>query len=247
MVVSDDATRRAWAQASQKYEHEAAEHLELARTHRLEPVEEEVLAGEVTGASVVHPMSGHGLDDLALARLGAAEVLGLDYSPAAVRSAQARADALGLPCRYREVELPATGLPDGVADLVYTGKGALIWVADLPAFLTEVRRVLRPGGAFFVYEAHPLVPLWSWDVDEVRVRADRSYFASGHVNDTFPGRGAYEHQRTLAQLVTDVLDAGFAVEHLAEHPEPFWRPEGLAAAAWDGRLPNAVSLLARRD
>ncbi|HLV54071.1 MAG TPA: SAM-dependent methyltransferase, partial [Actinotalea caeni] len=74
--MSDDATRRAWAQASQKYEHEAAEHLEAARTHRLEPVEEEVLAGEVTGASVVHPMSGHGLDDLALARLGAAEVLG---------------------------------------------------------------------------------------------------------------------------------------------------------------------------
>lgn len=242
----DDRTRQAWAAASEKYEHEAAQHLEMARSYRLEPIEEEVLTAEVQRAAVVHPMSGHGLDDLALARLGAASVLGLDYSPAAVRSAQARADALDLPCRYQEVELPGTGLPDAGADVVYTGKGALIWVADLAGFLAEMRRILRPGGVLFVYEAHPLVPLWTWEPGEARVRADRSYFAPGHVNDTFPARGAYEHQRTLAQMVTDTLEAGFAVEHLQEHPEPFWKPEGETAGAWDGRLPNAFSMLARR-
>lgn len=245
-MTDDENTRQAWAIASQKYEREAEEHLDLARTHRLEPVEEEVLAADVRGAAIVHPMSGHGLDDLALARLGASSVLGLDYSPAAVRSAQERAATLELPCTYREVELPATGLSDASADLVYTGKGALIWVADLAAFLAETHRILRPGGAFFVYEAHPLVPLWTWEPDEARVRGDRSYFAPGHVNDTFPANGAYEHQRTLAQMVTGVLEAGFAVEHLAEHPEPFWKPGDLQAAAWDGRLPNAYSLLARR-
>lgn len=154
--METDRTREAWAKASTKYEHEAAEHLERARTYRLEPIEEEVLAADIAGADVVHPMSGHGLDDLALARLGAARVLGLDYSPAAVRSAQQRADELSLPCSYREAELPATGLAAGSTDLVYTGKGALIWVADLPAFLAEMHRILRPGGALFVYEAHPL-------------------------------------------------------------------------------------------
>lgn len=246
-MSTDDATRQAWASASEKYENEAVELLEQARTYRLVDVEEEVLAAEVRGAAVVHPMSGHGLDDLALARLGASSVLGLDYSPAALRSAQQRADALGLPCSYREAELPATGLPDGSADLVYTGKGALIWVADLHGYLAEMHRILRPGGAFFVYEAHPLVPLWTWDTDEARVRRDRSYFAPGHVNDTFPARGAFEHQRTLAQMVTGVLEAGFAVEHLAEHPDPFWRWDDLRAAAWDGRLPNTYSLLARRS
>lgn len=44
-----------------------------------------------------------------------------------------------------------------------------------------------------------------------------------------------------------VLGAGFELLHLAEHPDPFWMPEdGARAAAWDGRLPNAISLLARR-
>lgn len=245
--MTAEQTKRAWATASTKYERERDELLVQARDYRLLPIEEELLADEVRDAVVVHPMSGHGLDDLALARMGAASVLGLDYSAPAIRSAQHRADTLGLPCRYQTAELPDSGLPDGHATLVYTGKGALIWVADLGAFLAEMRRILAPGGAFFVYEAHPLVPLWGWDADEVRIRPDRSYFAPGHVNDTFPAHGAYEHQRTLAQIVTEVLAAGFAIEHLAEHPDPFWKPDdGEEAAAWDGRLPNAYSLLARR-
>lgn len=244
--MSAEQTRRAWAQAAGKYVEEYAETLAEARHARLAPIEEELLAEHLPGAVVAHPMSGHGVDDAALVRLGAAEVIGLDYSPAAVTSAQQRADELGLPCRYREAELPQSGLPGASADVVYTGKGALIWVADLAAFLAEMRRILRPGGVLFVYEAHPLVPLWAWEPDQVRVRADRSYFARSHVNDTFPARGAVEHQRTLAELVTAVLAAGFTIEHLAEHPEPFWRPEHLdAAAAWDGRVPNTVSLLAR--
>lgn len=242
-----EETKQAWATASRKYEREYAELLVQARDYRLLPIEEELLAGEVRDAVVVHPMSGHGLDDLALARLGAASVLGLDYSHPAIRSAQQRADELGLPCRYQAAELPDSGLADGHATLVYTGKGALIWVPDLDHFLAEMHRILAPGGTFFVYEAHPLVPLWSWDTDEVRIHAVRSYFAAGHVNDTFPANGAYEHQRTLAEIVTAVLAAGFRIEHLAEHPDPFWKPEdGSEAAAWDGRLPNAYSLLARR-
>ncbi|MFC7878188.1 class I SAM-dependent methyltransferase [Isoptericola sp. NPDC057391] len=241
----DDDTKAAWAVASRKYTDEYAEHLEQARTARLLPAEVAAIGELVRGADVVHPMSGHGLDDVALARLGARSVHGLDYSPAPVASAQRRADELGLPCRYTCATLPDSGLDDACADLVYTGKGALIWVADLPAFLAEVRRLLRPGGRFYVYEAHPLVPLWAWDADELRVRPDRGYFETSHVNDTFPGHGAVERQRTLAETVMACLRAGFEIEHLEEHPEPFWRPDGVDAAAWDGRVPNAFSLLAR--
>jgi SAM-dependent methyltransferase len=244
MAVDDD-TRKAWATASTKYEREYDEHLEQARSVELLPVEVDALRSIVPGARVVHPMSGHGLDDIALARLGARSVLGLDYSEPAVASAQRRADALGLPCRYIRTTLPATGLDAASADLVYTGKGALIWMPDLGAFLDEMHRVLRPGGHFFVYEGHPLIPMWSSDTDDVRIRYDRSYFAPTNVNDTFPANGAVEHQRTLAQIVMAALGAGFVIERFAEHPEPFWEPQGVPAAAFDGRLPNSFSLLAR--
>jgi hypothetical protein len=34
--------------------------------------------------------------------------------------------------------------------------------------------------------------------------------------------------------------------HVAEYPDPFWRPDGISAAAWQGRLPNAFALLAHK-
>ncbi|WP_199180085.1 hypothetical protein [Verrucosispora sp. ts21] len=74
---------------------------------------------------------------------------------------------------------------------------------------------------------------------------DRSYFAASHVNDTFPGNGAVEWQWNLGQIITAVAVAGMEILHVGEYAEPFWRAGGVTAAAWDGRLPNSFSLLAR--
>jgi SAM-dependent methyltransferase len=122
----------------------------------------------------------------------------------------------GAACRYVVGLVPEVPLTDASADLVCTGKGALIWMPDLARWAAEVARLLRPSGHLFVYEAHPAAVLWTWDGDLARIRADRDYFGRGHVNDTFPARGAVEWQ---------------------------WR---VSAAAWDGRLPNSFALLARR-
>ncbi len=241
-----DRTRSAWEEASQKHVREHDELLEEARHARFAGVERDVLAPLLaSGPRVLHPQSGHGVDDAALVRGGARSVLGLDYSPTAVGAAQRRADALALPCWYEVAELPPFPVPTASTDLVYTGKGALGWMRDLPAWAREVRRVLRPGGHLFVLEAHPLVPLWTWEPDEARVRPDRSYFARENVNDSFPAGGAVETQHTFGEVVMGVVGAGLELLHLAEHPEPFWHPGGGVAAAWDGRLPNTFTLLAR--
>ena len=73
-------------------------------------------------------------------------------------------------CRYVVGLIPAVPLADATADLVYTGKGALIWLPDLGRWADEVARLLRPGGHLFVYEAHPAVALWSWDENRARIR-----------------------------------------------------------------------------
>jgi SAM-dependent methyltransferase len=242
------ANRAAWETASQKHVREYGDLLaQAAAGSSLVDIERELLQGVLRSTpEVVHLQSGHGLDDVALVAAGARSVVGVDYSAVAVGAAQRRAKELHVPCRYVIAAVPEVPLADASADLVYTGKGALIWMPDLTGWAREVARLLRPSGHLFVYEAHPAVPLWTWDADTPRIRPDRSYFAPNHVNDTFPANGAVEWQWTLGQIVTAVAVAGMEILHLGEHPDPFWRAGGVAAAAWNGRLPNTFSLLARR-
>jgi SAM-dependent methyltransferase len=240
--------RAAWEAASEKHLREYHELLDQAKNQScLVACELEVLHPLlVSGPRVVHLQSGHGLDDIALVRAGARAVVGVDFSTVATLAAGRRARELALPCRYVVAEVPGVPLRSHCADLVYTGKGALIWMQDLAAWAEDAARLLRPGGHLFIYEAHPMVPLWTWDEDQPRVRPDRSYFGRCHENDTFPGTGAVEWQWTLGQIIVAVTLARLEVRHVGEHAEPFWRPASIRAAAWQGRLPNSFTLLARR-
>lgn len=237
---------RAYRQQLRAYEEmraEAATGATLVATER--ELLRDILA---TRPVVVHPQSGNGQDDIALVRAGARTVIGVDYSEIGVRAAQGRADDLGVTCRYVIATVPGVPLRDGCADLVYTGKGALIWMPDIDAWAGEMARLLRPGGHLFIHEGHPATELWTWDLDEPRIRPDRSYFGRSFVcdDDSFPANGAVMWQWTLGQTVTAVINAGLAVRHLEEYAEPFWRMGGVDAAAFRGRLPNAYALLARR-
>jgi SAM-dependent methyltransferase len=217
-----DHNRAVWEKASQKHIREYDDLLRQASGHTsLLDRERTVLAPLLaTDPTVVHLQSGHGLDDVDLVAAGARRVIGVDYSTVAAGAAQRRAVELGLACHYVVAALPGAPLPAGCADLVYTGKGALIWHPDISAWAADAARLLKPGAHLYVYEGHPTVPLWTWDEDEPRIRPDRGYFARSTVNDTFPAGGAIEWQWTLGAIVTAVIEAGLELRHLAEYPEP---------------------------
>jgi SAM-dependent methyltransferase len=240
--------RVAWEAASEKHVREHDELRAQARSQSsLATCELEILQPLLRSAPrVVHLQSGHGLDDIALAAAGARWVVGVDFSEVAAAAAQQRAWELAVACRYVVAVVPGVPLRSRCANLVYTGKGALIWMRDLAAWAADAARLLRPAGHLFIYEAHPMVPLWTWDEDQPRIRPDRSYFSRCHVNDTFPARGAVEWQWTVGQIINAVTEAGLEVLHVGEYAEPFWWPHGIRAAAWRGRLPNSFTLLARR-
>ncbi len=239
--------RAAWEAASLKHVREYGELLRQAREESSLAESERAVLRSLLRSSpgVVHLQSGHGLDDVALVGLGARFVVGVDFSAVATSAAQRRADELAVPCRYVVGEVPNVPLRSHCTDLIYTGKGALIWMRDLSRWAEEVARLLRVSGHLFICEAHPAVPLWTWDEDETRIRPDRSYFGRFHINDTFPAGGSREWQWTLGEVINAVLAAGLQLQHVAEHAEPFWRPEGISAAAWRGQLPNSFTLLAR--
>ncbi|MGC4940647.1 class I SAM-dependent methyltransferase [Kribbella sp. DT2] len=248
MDIDVARNRAVWEQASQKHVREYDELLARASRHESLNADELRLLEPVLRERpvVVHLQSGHGLDDIDLVAAGASRVVAVDYSVTAASAAQRRARELGVPAYYVVAEVPGAPLKPGVADLVYTGKGALIWMRDLDAWARGVVELLKPGGQLFVYEAHPAVPLWGWDENEISIRPDRSYFADSHINDTYPANGAQEWQWTLGQIVTAVVAAGLELSVLEEYPQPFWKPVGQEAAAWEGRLPNSFALLARK-
>ena len=107
------------------------------------------------GATLVDLACGMGGPSLWIAAPRAIDLIGIDASPVAVRSATDRADRLGLAARatFRVGTFAHTGLPDASADAVVSFD-ALQYAPDKAAALTEMTRVLRPGGrvAFTAFE-----------------------------------------------------------------------------------------------
>jgi len=81
--------------------------------------------------------------------------LGVDYSAAALEIARELSG--DLPCDFAQAHLPP--LPDGRFDVVFLLETMLAF-PDKPAVLTEMSRVLEPGGRFActVEEGRPLTP-----------------------------------------------------------------------------------------
>jgi SAM-dependent methyltransferase len=104
------------------------------------------------GSRVLDLCCGSGESALAAARAvgPTGSVLGIDVSPPMIRLATDKARRAGLTnTRFVVGDAISTGLPDGEFDAVVCVFG-VFFVADMPAFVAEMRRVLASGGALAV-------------------------------------------------------------------------------------------------
>ena len=104
--------RIAWEAASEKHVREYRELLAQARDESSLSANELDLLRPllVPSPAVVHLQSGHGLDDIALVKAGASQVVGVDFSQVAATAAQRRADELGAACRYVDLAAGSAGV-----------------------------------------------------------------------------------------------------------------------------------------
>jgi SAM-dependent methyltransferase len=118
------------------------------------------LAGTAWPALVVDLGCGTGLSTRYWAGR-AAQVIGIDPSPDMLDRARQATPAATI--TYQPGFSPATGLPDGCADLI-TCSQSLHWMEPQATF-HEARRILRPGGVFaaFDYDWPPTTPAWEAD------------------------------------------------------------------------------------
>ena len=147
------ANRAAWDEAAERYEGWFDEAVALIRSGgtNLFGVEIELI-GDLHGRCrrAIHLQCAGGRDTLSLWNQGADEVVGVDFSPRMLDLAARLTAATGAPARWILSDVLDTPHElDGTADLVYTGRGSLIWLAG-PRCLGGGHRpapLARPGGS----------------------------------------------------------------------------------------------------
>lgn len=218
----------------------------------LRPFEPELL-GDVAGVRLAHLQCHFGLDSMSWARRGAS-VVGLDFSQPAVDTANGLAAELGLDARFvcADVYDAPAALGDERFDVVYTGFGALNWLPDLPRWASVVRSLLAPGGRLLLAEFHP----FSWVFADEDRTLGYDYFQDGPM--AWEDEGSYadleastannrtiEHQHSLADVFTCLLEAGLAIDAYREYDYtlfPRW-PDLVAEPGGTFRLPEGATNL----
>jgi SAM-dependent methyltransferase len=236
---------------------------------RIRPYEIEAL-GDVAGKTLLHLQCHFGLDTLSWARLGAV-VTGVDFSPAGIRLARELAVDVGFP-EARFVEANVYQLPLRLGDefdIVYTSRGVLGWLPDIRGWARVVARFVKPGGRFYISEAHPVVDVFETEgVKPRELRLQYPYWEHGDPL-VFDVKGSYadpdadlgseqqEHgwDHGLGEIVTALIDAGLRIDRLEEHPFLEWKVDFLehdpANDRWvlpkgPGELPLMFSVLASK-
>ena len=136
-----------------------------------------------TGELLVDLACGAGGPGLWAAKETGARLVGIDLSPMAARRASERVGPLGMGGRatFSQGTFAETGLESASADAVMS-VDALQYVPDKTKALTEVARILRPGGrfAFVAFELDPEraagLPFWEDAVADYRPRLEQVGF-----------------------------------------------------------------------
>jgi len=258
------ANRAAWDEAAERYEGWFDDAVALIRSggSNLLPVEA-ALIGDLHGRCrrAIHLQCAGGRDTLSLWNLGADEVVGIDFSPRMLGLAARLSAATAAPARWIESDVLDTPRDlDGTGDLVYTGRGAIIWIQDLDAWAAVLRRLLSPSGRLVIFDGHPAECLFDADADGHWMLTDYDYFAGAEASRGWAPEyidqlsvpedaQAWKFARawTLGEIITALLRAGLHLEQVAEHPVDWWAGHRDVHPEERGRVPQSFSVVARRD
>jgi SAM-dependent methyltransferase len=254
------ANMAAWDEAAERYEGWFDEAVALIRSGgtNLFGVETELI-GDLRGRCrrAIHLQCAAGRDTLSLWNQGADEVVGIDFSPRMLELAQRLTEATGAPARWilsDVLDVPAE--LDGTADLVYTGRGSLIWLQDLDGWAAVIARLLSPTGRFVLFEGHPAE--WLFDVDEDGhwIATDYDYFGGAEASkgwapeyiDRLSIPEDDQHWKfarawTLGEVITALLGAGLRLDAVAEHPIDWWGGHADVRPEERGRIPLSFSVV----
>jgi len=168
-----------------------------------------------SGTKVLEIGVGAGADHLQFARAGA-ELSGVDLTDAAIQITRAHLAAHGLHSDLRRANAERLPFADASFDLVWSW-GVIHHAPHPEMVISEVRRVLRPGGTFLgmlyarrsmvalklwvrhgLMEGHPLTPLGRLVGAHMESRGTKAYTES-EVRDLFAGFASCSTRRIVTE------------------------------------------------
>jgi SAM-dependent methyltransferase len=180
------------------------------------------LLGEVAGRRVLEIGCGSAPCARWLRRAGA-DVVAFDISAGMLSRAAELNRSTGIGVPLLQADAGALPFADDSIDVACSAFGGLPFVADVEGALTEIRRVLRPGGRFVASVNHPMRWAFPDSPDPEDLRIVSSYFdRTPYVETGDDGATVYvEHHRTVGDWVRAVVGAGLVLVDLVE---PEWTP-----------------------
>ena len=180
------------------------------------------LLGDVTGQRVLEIGCGSAPCARWLRQAGA-DVVALDLSAGMLARAAELNRLTGLDVPLLQADAGALPLADASLDLACSAFGGLPFVTDVEGALTEVARVLRPGGRFVASVNHPMRWPFPDSPDPEDLQVISSYFdRTPYVETDEHGNTVYaEHHRTVGDWVRAVVGSGLVLDDLLE---PEWTP-----------------------
>ncbi|HIW90330.1 MAG TPA: class I SAM-dependent methyltransferase [Candidatus Corynebacterium avicola] len=232
--------RRHWDGDAERYHGDHADYLDTFHwcPERLTEADARLLGEpeELAGRTIVEVGCGSAPCACWLARNTGAHVIGLDVS---MRMLQRAPSGTGVSLLQADAaELP---LATGSVDRLFSSFGAYPFIADLPAALSEVSRVLSPGGRAVLAVNHPSA--WIFPDDPDSVAAEIPYFQDAYLEfdgddgevsvDGAAGQLRYaEFHHTMGDWVRAVATSGLALVDLVE---PEWTPGTPDWGQWSQR------------
>jgi len=228
------ANREAWEEAAPLHRAQNMERLTAAFREPgyscLDEVETaRLLALGVAGKDVAQLCCNNGRELLSVENLGARRCVGFDGAEGFIEQARELAAAGGLACEFVCTDIYEVPADYNTSfDLVTITIGVLSWMPDLPGFLAVAARLLRPGGALFIYEQHPILDMIEPGRAEEPVAWDYSYFRREpfvdldgldyYGGETYEAKPLTSFHHRLSDVIMAGLACGLAVEHIEELP-----------------------------
>jgi len=211
---------------------------------------------DVNGKAVAQVCCNNGIELISVKNMGASRCVGFDGAGGFINQARELAAAAGQDVEF--ITCDAYEIPEAYHagfDIVIITIGVLGWMPDIDGFFSSVEKLLKPGGAIFIYEHHPIIVMLKPAEANEPIEWELSYFRTEpyvetggldyYGGTTYDARPASSFSHKMSDIIMAAVKTGMAVEHFEELPHhisnTWWNVEASGIG-----LPMCYTLVLRK-